>query len=141
MKRTISAMVGRGSVNPKSRKFYAKNTAQECSHLDITYFEEISRQCTMNSLTRLWSDTTPSRSGQTARLRTTTRRYALANRKSRSMRSSCKWATRRYECRQRREAACGGAGRVHEGLSGAQPKPPGVLGLPPHGRVYPPYGH
>ncbi|BFK84542.1 hypothetical protein I4000191A8_16800 [Clostridia bacterium i40-0019-1A8] len=40
MKRTISAMVGRGSVNPNSRKLYAKNTAQECSHLDITYCEE-----------------------------------------------------------------------------------------------------
>ena len=79
-------MVGRGSVNPKSRKFYAKNTAQECSHLDITYFEEISRQCTMNSLTRLWSDTTPSRSGQTARLRTTTRRYADVYKRQRSHR-------------------------------------------------------
>ena len=33
-------MVGRGSVNPNSRKLYAKNTAQECSHLDITYCEE-----------------------------------------------------------------------------------------------------
>lgn len=37
MKRTISAMVGHGSVN---RKFHAKNTDPERSHLNITYCQE-----------------------------------------------------------------------------------------------------
>lgn len=40
MKRTISAMVGQGSVNHNSRKFHAKNTDPECSHLNVTYCEE-----------------------------------------------------------------------------------------------------
>ena len=40
MKRTISAMVGQGSVNHNSRKFNAKNTDSERSHLNITYCHE-----------------------------------------------------------------------------------------------------
>lgn len=40
MKRTISAMVGHGSVNHNSRKFHAKNTDPERSHLNITYCQE-----------------------------------------------------------------------------------------------------
>ena len=40
MKRTISAMVGQGSVNHNSRKFNAKNTDPERSHLNITYCHE-----------------------------------------------------------------------------------------------------
>ena len=40
MKRTISAMVGQGSVNHNSRKFHAKNTNPERSHLNVTYCQE-----------------------------------------------------------------------------------------------------
>ena len=40
MKRTISVMVGRGSVNHNSRKFHAKNTDPERSHLNIDYCNE-----------------------------------------------------------------------------------------------------
>ena len=40
MKRTISAMVGHGSVNHNSRAFNAKNTDPERSHLNITYCHE-----------------------------------------------------------------------------------------------------
>ena len=40
MKRTISVMVGRGSVNHNSRKFHAKNTDPERSHLNIEYCNE-----------------------------------------------------------------------------------------------------
>lgn len=40
MKRTISAMVGQGSVNHNSRKFHAKNTDPERSHLNIVYCHE-----------------------------------------------------------------------------------------------------
>ena len=43
MKRTISARVGRGSVNHNTRKFHAKNTDPERSHLNITYCEENDR--------------------------------------------------------------------------------------------------
>ena len=40
MKRTISVMVGHGSVNHNSHKFHAKNTAPERSHLNIDYCHE-----------------------------------------------------------------------------------------------------
>ena len=40
MKRTISAMVEHGSVNHNSRKFHAKNTDPERSHLNVTYCQE-----------------------------------------------------------------------------------------------------
>ena len=40
MKRTISVMVGRGSVNHNSRKFHAKNTDPERSHLNVAYCHE-----------------------------------------------------------------------------------------------------
>ena len=40
MKRTISAMVGRGTVNHNSRKFHAKNTDPERSHLNVEYCNE-----------------------------------------------------------------------------------------------------
>lgn len=40
MKRTISFMTGKGSVNHNSRKFHAKNTDSERSHLNIEYCNE-----------------------------------------------------------------------------------------------------
>lgn len=40
MQRTISAMVGKGSVNHNSRKFKAENVDGERSHLNIDYCNE-----------------------------------------------------------------------------------------------------
>ena len=40
MQRTISAMVGKGSVNHNSRKFKAENVDADCSHLNIDYCNE-----------------------------------------------------------------------------------------------------
>lgn len=40
MKRTISVMVGKGSVNHNSRKFKAENVISERSHLNINYCNE-----------------------------------------------------------------------------------------------------
>ena len=40
MNRTISIMVGKGSVNHNSRKFHAKNTNPERSHLNVEYCNE-----------------------------------------------------------------------------------------------------
>lgn len=40
MKRTISVMVGEGSVNHNCRKFYAKNVNPERSHLNVEYCHE-----------------------------------------------------------------------------------------------------
>ena len=43
MQRTISAMVGKGSVNHNSRKFKAANVDAERSHLNIEYCNEKKR--------------------------------------------------------------------------------------------------
>ena len=40
MKRTISGMTGRGSLNHNSRKFYAENIDQNRTHLNIEYCNE-----------------------------------------------------------------------------------------------------
>ena len=40
MKRTISFMTGKGSVNHNSRKFHAKNTDSERSYLNVEYCNE-----------------------------------------------------------------------------------------------------
>lgn len=40
MQRTISAMVGKGSINHNSRKFTAENVAPERTHLNIDYCNE-----------------------------------------------------------------------------------------------------
>lgn len=40
MQRTISAMVGKGSINHNSRKFKAENVDGERSHLNIDYCNE-----------------------------------------------------------------------------------------------------
>ena len=40
MKRTISFMTGKGSVNHNSRKFHAKNTDPERTHLNVEYCNE-----------------------------------------------------------------------------------------------------
>lgn len=44
MNRTISVMVGKGSVNHNSRKFHAKNTDPERSNLNIQYCNESIRE-------------------------------------------------------------------------------------------------
>ena len=40
MQRTISVMVGKGSVNRNTRKFHAENTDPERSHLNRSYCNE-----------------------------------------------------------------------------------------------------
>ena len=44
MKRTISVMVGKGSVRHNSRAFHAANTDPSRSHLNVTYCNEDIRQ-------------------------------------------------------------------------------------------------
>ena len=44
MKRTISAMVGKGTVNHNSRKFHAKNTDPERSDRNVEYCNQDIRE-------------------------------------------------------------------------------------------------
>lgn len=67
MQRTISAMVGKGSVNHNSRKFRAENVDGTRTHLNIDYCNENIKTVITNYLMKHWKDTMPSRQGQTER--------------------------------------------------------------------------
>ena len=63
MKRTISVMVGKGSVNHNSRKFHAKNTDPERSHLNVEYcnedirdvYHELFEEARMRNICLFWT--------------------------------------------------------------------------------------
>ena len=80
MQRSISAMVGKGSVNHNSRKFLAANVDRERTHLNIEYCNKDIRE-TYHEPVRI------------AVSRTTMRRSAPESRKSRFTRSFCRSAT------------------------------------------------
>ena len=65
MQRTISAMVGKGSVNHNSRKFKAENVDGSRTHLNIDYCNEPRKSIT-NCLTKHLKSTTINRQEPTA---------------------------------------------------------------------------
>ena len=77
MKRTISFMTGKGSVNHNSRKFHAKNTDLKRSHWNVEYCNQDIRKYTMNYLMRHLNDIIPGRPEKTERLKIIMRRSAL----------------------------------------------------------------
>ena len=92
-------MVGRGSVNHNSRKFHAKNTNPERSHLNVTYCQEnikaVYHELFDEALERYNAKQTRADrriEDYYEKIRITMRRSAPASRKSRSMKSFCKWA-------------------------------------------------
>ena len=93
MKRTISFMTGKGSVNHNSRKFHAKNTDPERSHLNVEYCNEnikdVYHELFDEALARY------NRQGMTAGLTIITKKSVRENRRSHFMRLSCRSATRR----------------------------------------------
>ena len=67
MQRTISAMVGKGSVNHNSRKFKAENVDADRSHLNIDYCNESIKKSITNCSMKHSKDTTLNRQEQTER--------------------------------------------------------------------------
>ena len=67
MQRTISAMVGKGSVNHNSRKFKAENVDGERSHFNIDYCNEPIKKIYHELLMKHSKDTTKSRQEPTAK--------------------------------------------------------------------------
>ena len=78
-------MVGKGSVNHNSRKFHAANTDPERSHLNKEYINEDIRTVYHELFDEAVDRYNAKQPGRTGVLPTTTKRYALASRKSRSM--------------------------------------------------------
>ena len=94
MKRTISAMVGQGSVNHNSRAFNAENTDPERSHLNITYCHENIKTVFHELFDEALKRYNDRQTRTDRKIEDYYERYVPASRKSRSMKSSCKWATR-----------------------------------------------
>ncbi len=67
MQRTISAMVGKGSVNHNSRKFKAENVDGSRTHLNIDYCNENIKKVITNCLMKHLKSTTISRQDPTER--------------------------------------------------------------------------
>lgn len=95
MKRTISAEVGKGSVNHNSRKFRAENVDGSRTHLNIDYCNERIQTVYHQLFDEALNATTKSKPEVTGVFRTTTRRFAPAIRRNPSTRSSYKSETRR----------------------------------------------
>ncbi len=85
MKRTISAMVGKGSVNHNSRKFKAENVNGERSHLNVDYCNEPIKQVYHKLFDEALDGITPSRHVPTGGSTITMKRSVSASRKSPSM--------------------------------------------------------
>lgn len=95
MKRTISVMVGHGSVNHNTRKFHAKNTDPERSHLNIDYCQENIKAVYHELFDEALKRYNEKQTRADRQIKDYYEKYAPASRKSRSMKSSCKWETRR----------------------------------------------
>ena len=95
MKRTISAEVGKGSVNHNSRKFRAENVDGSRTHLNIDYCNERIQTVYHQLFDEALKRYNEKQAVQTGVFQTTTRKSALAIRRSPFTRSSCKSETRR----------------------------------------------
>ncbi len=94
MERTISSMMGKGSVNHNTRAFSAKNVDKERSRDNVEFCHSDIKEVYHNLLMKHWNATTQNRNGVTERLTITMRRYAGEIRKNYFMRSFFKSATR-----------------------------------------------
>ena len=84
IQRTISAMVGKGSVNHNSRKFKAENVNADRSHLNIDYCNENIKKVYHELFDEALEGTTTSKQEQIAALMIIMRRYGTQSRKSHS---------------------------------------------------------
>lgn len=85
MERTISMMVGKGSLNHNNRTFIAKNVDSERSKGNKVYVKENIKKVYHALFDEDWRLTMPNRAGQTAGLTITMKKSAPASRKNCSM--------------------------------------------------------
>ena len=144
MKRTISAEVGKGSVNHNSRKFRAENVDGSRTYRNIDYCNEriqtVYHQLFDEALKRYNEKQTRADrriSNYYEKIRSGNQEkpfheiiLQIGNRED--MSAADEYATMRH----RRVCGAGsdGTGRVLSGLSGAQSQPLGVFGASPYGR-------
>lgn len=94
LKRTISFMTGKGSVNHNSRKFHAKNTDPERSYLNVEYCNENIKDVYYELFDEALARIMKSRPEVIAGLMITMRKSDPASRKSHSMRLFCRLGIR-----------------------------------------------
>ena len=88
MKRTISAMVGKGSLNHNSREFYASNVDPNRSHLNIEFCREDIRNVYHELFDEAQERFNGKQTRNDRRIEDTTRKSVPQNRKSLSMKLS-----------------------------------------------------
>lgn len=86
MERTISGMMGKGSVNHNTRAFSAKNVDKGRSRDNVEFCHTDIKEVIILFLMKRWNGTMQSRNGVTERLTITMRRYAGESRKNYFMR-------------------------------------------------------
>lgn len=137
MKRTISAEVGKGSVNHNSRKFQAENVDGSRTHLNIDYCNEriqtVYHQLFDEALKRYNEKQTRS-----------DRHIPNYYEKIRSGNQEKPFHEIVLQIGNKEDMSATGeyselAGRILSGLSGAQSQPPGILGAPSYGRGHTAY--
>ena len=85
MKRTISAEVGKGSVNHNSRKFKAANVDPERTHLNVEYCNEPIKQVYHKLFDEALERYNAKQTRSDRKIETIMKRSAPASRKSPSM--------------------------------------------------------
>ena len=86
MERTISGMMGKGSVNHNTRAFTAKNVDKERSRDNVEFCHLDIKEVYHNLLMMHWNATMQNRNGVTERLMIIMRRYAEESRRNYFMR-------------------------------------------------------
>ena len=84
MRRTISGMIGAGSLAHNRRDFVAENVDPDRVHLNICYQNENLKEVYKELFVMLWRDTIPGKE-KTGRLQITMKKSGRENRKSCSM--------------------------------------------------------
>ena len=84
IKRTISGMIGKGSLAHNRREFFAENVDPDRVQLNICYQNENLKEVYKELFVMLWRDTIPGKE-KTGRLQITMKKSGRENRKSCSM--------------------------------------------------------
>ena len=90
MKRTISFMTGKGSVNHNSRKFHAKNTDPKRSHWNVEYCNQDIREVYHELFDEALDRYNSKQTRKDRKIEDYYEKIRLESRKSHSMRLSCR---------------------------------------------------
>ena len=110
IKRTISGMIGKGSLAHNRREFFAENVDPDRVQLNICYQNENLKEVYKELFVMLWRDTTLGKE-RIGRLQITMKNPSGKAGKAVPRSNFPDWKSRRYGCRNsRRRSGCKSAG-------------------------------